>query len=139
MHRAFILALLALGALTACTHQNQPTFWLDYQRTGGIAGVQDHLTIYADGRTVLERRDVQGEFTISPEQRQQIQAALNIIIAARIEGDNVPQDTCCDRYIYVIEYGENGQTHHFRTIDGNVPSRVQPLLLLLNALIETSA
>ena len=138
MHRIRCLGLLlVLGALTACA--NQPAFMLDYQRTGGFAGVQDHLTIFADGRAVLARRDVQGEFTVTADQMKQIQAALSTLTAARLEGDNVPQDTCCDRYLYVIEYTENGQTHRIRTIDGNVPSRVQPLLLLLNALIETAA
>ncbi len=108
-----------------------------YHRSGGFAGTDDTWTISLDG-TVTH----QGSMVGSPEQltKAQMSELATVIRAANfaaLEESYVPQNTCCDRYIYEIAVMVNGETKAVRTIDAApaAPAELTQLIDTLNQLL----
>lgn len=112
--------------------------WLEYERSGGIAGFQDRLTIYADGQAVLNRKGVQTAFRLTTEEMEQLKGALAAADFANLNESYLPADPCCDRFTYIIRsYGATGgEPHTVTTMDGTVPPQLTPVLEALNHLVS---
>lgn len=104
----------------------------EYKRTGGIVGFNDHLVIQADGKATLTRRTGKFEFTLSAEQLKQTQAVFQIANFANLK--EAPSRLLVpDELSYVIVY----QGKVFRTSDTQMPAELQPVLALLNGLVDS--
>jgi hypothetical protein len=142
MPRMIPVALIAL-ALSACvpiatpvppapTATMQPTP-IDYQRSGGFIGVQDHLTIDLNGHVTLTRRNGTTEFDLSRDELGTIQAAFQTAGFAALPENPTPQGFAADGFTYVINY----EGHQVRTGDPSVPKQLQPVISLLNRMIDS--
>lgn len=105
---------------------------VEYKRTGGILGFNDHLVIQPNGKATLARRTGKFDFTLSEDQLKQTQAVFQIAGFANLkEGPSkllVP-----DELSYVIVY----QGKVFRTSDTQMPAELQPVMALLNGLVDS--
>ncbi len=112
--------------------------WLEYERSGGIAGFRDRLRIYPDGRAVLDRKGEESTFQLTPEQVDELRAALESANFLSLDASYLPLDTCCDRFTYTIHYRDpsEGKPHSVYAMDGTVPPELSPVLEMLNRLVN---
>ena len=112
--------------------------WLEYERSGGIAGFQDHLTVYPDGRAVLNRRGEETAFQLTSEQMESLKDRFAAAGFLSLSETYLPSDTCCDRFSYAIHYRDplNGGVHSVMAMDGSVPAELEPVLEALNGLLS---
>ena len=139
MPRAILVALIAI-VLVACTPTATPVpptpaapSPIDYQRSGGFIGVQDHLTIDLSGHVTLTRRNGTTEFDLSRDELGAIQAAFQTARFASLPENPTPQAYAADGFIYVIIY----QGHSVRTGDPSVPKQLEPVIMILNRMIDS--
>ncbi len=112
--------------------------WLQYERSGGFAGFLDRLTLYADGRAVLNRKGLETTFRLTTEEMERIRGELASAGFMGLNESYMPADPCCDRFTYVIRYmnPEGGKPHTVTTMDGTVPPELVPVLEMLNNLVS---
>jgi hypothetical protein len=134
--------------LSACTAMPSPTLTtspvvaaptvivstgvlVEYTRVGGIAGFNDRLIIYPDGKAVLTRRTGKFDFIITNEQLKQIPIVFEISKFASLQ-EGTPKPLVPDELSYVITY----QNKVYRTSDTRIPLELQPVQALLNGIID---
>jgi hypothetical protein len=105
---------------------------IKYQRSGGLVGYQDILTITSDGNATLVQNNAQYRFTINQDTTNQLIAKLDLIGFSTLRKEYLPSDTCCDLIEYTITYKD----HTIRTMDTAIPESLQPVLDALNQIIE---
>jgi len=110
----------------------QPTP-IDYQRSGGFIGVQDHLTIDLNGHSTLTRRTSATQFDLSRDELGALQAAFQAAGFAALPENPTPPASAADGFSYVIMY----QAHTVRTGDPSVPKQLEPVVTILNRLIDS--
>ena len=112
--------------------------WLEYERTGGIAGFQDRLTVYEDGRAMLNRRGEETQFQLTAEQMGALKERFAAANFLSLNETYLPESTCCDRFTYTIHYRDlsSGGVHSVLAMDGSVPAELTPLLEAFNALVS---
>ena len=120
------------SATPSASLPTQPTP-IDYQRSGGFIGVQDHLTIDLNGHATLTRRTSTTEFDLSPSDLGAIQAAFQTAGFAALPENPTPPAVAADGFSYVIMY----QGHTVRTGDPSVPKQLESLTSTLNRMIDS--
>jgi hypothetical protein len=108
--------------------------FIEHHRTGGVAGLDDYLTIDANGNAALDRRDKHYEFVVDGQTFEQLQKQLDQAGFSRLAAEYLPADTCCDLVEYTIAY----QGHTVRTMDTAVPESLQPVLNSLNEIVTAA-
>ncbi len=127
----FVLLLLVLAAC-APSAPAAPTP-IDYQRSGGFIGVQDHLTIDLNGHAALTRRTGNSEFDLTRDELTALQAAFQSAGFAALPENSMPPAGIADAFFYVITY----QGHQVRTGDSAIPKPLAPVIASLNRLIDS--
>ncbi len=127
----FVLLLLVLAAC-APSAPAAPTP-IDYQRSGGFIGVQDHLTIDLNGHATLTRRTGNSEFDLTRDELTAIQTAFQSAGFASLPENSMPRAGTADAYLYVITY----QGHQVQTGDSAIPKQLEPVIASLNRLIDS--
>ena len=127
-----IFALVLTACATPPTTAPQSSA-IDYTRTGGIIGANDHLVIDANGHAKLTRRTISAEFDLSRDQLSQIQAAFQTAGFATLKENSMPAQPVADGFIYEIVY----QGHKVRTGDTAVPEKLQPVVQILNRMVDS--
>jgi hypothetical protein len=136
---SLVFSALILVSGISCSN-DQDSLLLSYQRSGGLAGLLDQLTIYSDGHCELQRKDVEREFTLQSSQLAHLEALMEEANLPDLEGDYFPTDTGADYFEYVISYQtEDGKMHRVRAITGAVPDALQPILDELDQLISSNS
>lgn len=107
---------------------------LDYTRTGGFAGVDDHLVIEDDRSAVLTRKAGIAQFVVDQATFARIQADLRSSDFARLSPTYLPVNPCCDQIDHIVRY--RGQS--VRALDATAPAALKPLLLTLDVLIAAT-
>lgn len=112
--------------------------WLEFERSGGIAGFQDYLTVYLDGRAVLARSGEESAFQLDSQQMEELKAAFEAAGFLNLDASYLPAETCCDRFTYTIHYRDpsEGKPHSVYAMDGSVPPELSPILEMLNRLVN---
>lgn len=113
-----------------------PTITL--HRTGGIAGLVQHLYIYDDGRFVAE--DDKGgrrkEGTLETGEMDRLLASFEEI--GFFDMDNQYGLGCPDCFVYVITVRQGERVKAVRTYDGSVPKELEGILTSLVTLLDQS-
>lgn len=109
-----------------------------FKRSGGIAGLDEEWTIFTDGR--LETNStIQPEF--SAEQVSQLLSSLASTGFFELDDTYLPDDTCCDRFLYEVTAVQSSTFHTVTTLENtpDMPEALQQTLRLLQtALFESS-
>jgi hypothetical protein len=110
-----------------------PEIIIEYQRSGGFLGLDDHLTIAADGTASLARGNQYHKFELDQQTLQLIRQQLEQVEFSKLNLKYIPDNTCCDLIEYTLTYRE----HTVVTMDTAVPEGLQPILDLLNQIIDS--
>ena len=133
-------SLLALGALfvpfvigcfSASTQES--ISFLEYHRSGGFMGLDDHLIIDDDGTAVLTRKRARSELTVDAAVMDQLRSLLDGMAFSKLRKQYLPSREGADLFDYVITYGD----HTVQTKDTAIPEALQPLIELLDRIIST--
>jgi hypothetical protein len=92
-----------------------PDAVLVYHRSGGIAGIDEVWTVYADGSIT----NTSGALWQAPQ--EQVEALLQTIDGLGffdMDASYLPKDVCCDRFSYELSVQYEGQAHQVVTMDG---------------------
>ena len=127
------IALAALLLLAGCGIRPNDRILLEYRRSGGIAGVDDRLIIYADGRAILTRKDIQHEIKLTSSQMSALKRELDEADFRSLETTlKLNSASGYDLFQYELTY--QGRT--VRTWDGAVPQQLQPIIESLNSIVQ---
>jgi len=128
------------GSDSTNTPTNQNSVLVIYQRSGGFAGLRDELTVYSNGDCELQRKAIEREFTLEPDQLAHLKQLMEEESFLNLKGEFLPPNTGADFFEYVVSYqaGES-KMHTVRTVSGAVPDALQPILSELDKLISDSS
>jgi hypothetical protein len=113
--------------------QAPPALLIDYHRTGGFAGVDDHLLLFDNGAGLISTRSITREFQVNSSELHR----LDLIF--RQGGFDSLQDTYtssgggADFMSYRITFGNKTIV----TEDTVIPYTLQPVIRELNAIITS--
>jgi hypothetical protein len=105
-------------------------------RTGGVAGLVQHLYIYDDGRFVAEddKRGRRKEDVLEAEEMDHLLASFEKV--GFFDMDNQYGLGCPDCFVYVITVRQGERVKAVRTYDGSVPEELEGILTWLVALLD---
>lgn len=133
-------ALWALGALLVplligCMNTSSPESlsFIEYHRSGGFGGLDDHLIIHDDGTAVLTRKRARSTFTLDEAAMDELHTLLGATTFHTLRETYLPSRESADLFDYVITH----DNHTVRTKDTAVPETLLPLLERLDQIIAT--
>jgi len=130
----FITVVLVVpGWLVGRTGTRAPEMLVEYRRSGGFAGVDDHLVIQENGQATLTRSAQQYQFVLDRDTMNELETFLDNAEFSKLHGQYLPPRRGSDLFEYVIAC----RGHTVRTVDTAVPEALQPVLELLNHIIES--
>jgi len=128
-----IVVAMLTGWLVGCTEVSSPETLIEYRRTGGFLGLDDHLVIKRNGETILTRKSERFEFILNSETINRLQTLFEEAKFSQLRKEYLPSRQGGDLFEYVVTY----KGHTVRTMDGAVPSSLQPILEELNQIVES--
>jgi hypothetical protein len=132
--RSIVVLLVALGlVLASCGTTATPGFSLEFRRTGGLAGVDDRLAIDQQGNATLTRSGQTSQLALGAETVGQLQDLLDQAGFDQLNAEYLPSGQGADLYEYAITYRERT----VRTADTAIPGALQPLIDVLNRIVDT--
>ena len=137
-----IIVVVFLGLLAgyACSSEPTPTngnnIMLTYERSGGIAGLRDELTIYYSGHSELKRNGTETEFTLTSNELDNLQKLIEQANFPELTDNYLPGNVVPDAFEYVISYyAEEGSRYAVRTRTTAIPEVLAPLLNELSQIV----
>ena len=134
-------SILPLGALLVplvmgCFSAGSPQYstLIEYHRSGGIQGLDDHLVIYDDGTAALTRKGARSEFTVEDAVMEELRSLLKEMKFRKLRKEYLPARGGADLFEYMITHDD----HTVRTKDMAIPEGLMPLIDLLDQIISTS-
>lgn len=111
-----------------------------FERSGGLAGIQETWRFYGDGRVIREQRmreagSAQARVAIEHIER----AARHLVEAGFLElaDEYMPTNRCCDRFTYRLTLVYEGKVKTVTTMDGaEQPQALAEALRIINELIQ---
>ena len=137
----YIILVVAALVLTGClglktppvSRPAAPTLFVDYQRTGGIAGVNDRVVIFDNGVTLVSSRTSSREILLNQSELEQISAVFDVGQFSMLEGNYTTSRGGADFLQYSISY--RGKT--VNTEDTAIPPSLEPVIKELNRILST--
>ena len=111
-----------------------------YRRSGGLAGLNETWTIYADGRVQYQGGPAAPSKQLTPDQLNVLIDAVRASDFFSLNGSYVPANSCCDRFLYEITVTLDGRTQTVRTLDAapDEPAALSKLRGTLNSILQDS-
>ncbi|WP_238016565.1 hypothetical protein KZZ52_10970 [Dactylosporangium sp. AC04546] len=103
-----------------------------FTRTGGIAGVNDRLTVAQDGSYTIQTRSGTKTGKLAPQELAALKQALGSVDFTKIPNVNANNGTVADGFTYSVIY--NGR--EIVAEDGAIPPALQPILGTLSAVLS---
>jgi hypothetical protein len=132
-----VTALVLAGCLgmktTAVPDPANPALFVDYQRTGGIAGVNDRLVIFDNGVALVSSRTTSREILLNQSDLEQLSDIFDAGQFAMLEGNYTSRRGGVDLMQYSITY--RGKT--VITEDTAVPPSLEPVITEMNRILGT--
>lgn len=117
------------------TPYQAPEIVVQYSRTGGIAAYDDRLVIFDNGQAVYSRRQVAGEFTLTPDELRDLTALLNAADFPALAPSYEAPAPGADYFQYTITY----EGIAVATETEGIPDVLVPVISRLDELIGTHA
>jgi hypothetical protein len=111
----------------------EPTLFVDYQRTGGIAGMNDRLVIFDNGVALVSGRTTSREIHLNQSDLEQISTVFEAAKFTALEGNYTSPRGGADFMQYSISY--QGKT--VNTEDTAIPPALEPVIGELNRILST--
>ncbi len=109
-----------------------------FNRSGGIAGLDETWTVFLDG-TVETNSTTQPQ--LSAEDVEQLLNSLESTGFFELEDRYMPEDTCCDHIFYQVTAVSGSQRHTVATLETtpDMPEALQQTLRLIQAALFESS
>ena len=138
-----IIVVLAVVAISGClgvktppvSRPATPAIFVDYHRTGGIAGVDDRLVIFDNGVAVISRKTTSTEITLNQTDLERITGIFNEAQFFQFAGNYTARHGSADYFRYIISY-------HSKTVNADesaVPPSLQPVIDEMNRIINEAS
>ena len=103
-----------------------------FKRSGGIAGLNEAWTIFTDGRVETNSPT---QPNLSAEEVAQLLENLASSGFFELNSSYLPEDTCCDRFLYELTAVQDNTIHTVKTIEAtpDMPEALQQALRLVQA------
>lgn len=121
---ALMLAGCIGGKTPAVTAPATPTLFVDYQRSGGIAGVNDRLVIFDNGVGLVSSRTTSREILFNQSELEHISAVFETGQFQALEGNFTSLRGGADLLQYSIRY----QGKSVNTEDTAIPASLEPVI-----------
>ena len=89
-----------------------PALFVDYQRSGGIAGVNDRLVIFDNGVTLVSSRTTSREILLNQSDLDRISAVFDAAQFPMLEGNYTSRHGGAD--LMQVQYQVSGQDREYR-------------------------
>jgi hypothetical protein len=109
-----------------------PAILIDYYRTGGIAGIDDHLVIFENGAVVYSGHNGRGAFVLDRSALDGLKELFRSTNFANMNESYPAPTKGADYLTYMITY----RNHTVRTEDTGVPPLLQPVIQQLNNILS---
>jgi len=110
-----------------------------YQRDGGIAGLNDRLTIDDNGHCTLQTKNSALEFNLTPDDWQHLRQLFQEADFFSLHNEYLPNYIGADRIEYTITCRISDKEHTVRTMDGAIPDALTPVLSQLGRIISDNS
>lgn len=110
-----------------------PALFVDYQRTGGFAGVNDRLVIFDNGVTLVSSRTTSREILLNRTELDRIASVFDAAGFQLLEGNYTSRRGSADLMQYSIRF--RGRT--VITEDTAVPASLEPVIQEMNRVLST--
>jgi hypothetical protein len=136
-----VVLVVAAIVLTGClgvktppvSRPAAPTLFVDYQRTGGIAGVNERLVIFDNGVMLVSSRTASREILLNQSDLEQISALFDTAQFLTLEGNYTSRRGGADFLQYSISY--KGKT--VNTEDTAIPAALEPVIKEMDRILST--
>jgi hypothetical protein len=136
-----VVLIVAAIVLTGClgvktppvSRPAAPTLFVDYQRSGGIAGFNDRLVIFDNGVTLVSSRSTSREIRLNQSDLEQISALFETAQFPSLEGNYTSRRGGADFMQYSISY--KGKT--VNTEDTAIPPSLEPIIKEMDLILST--
>lgn len=121
----------------------EPAPWMELEpptialhRTGGIAGLVQHLYVYDDGRFVAEddKRGQHKEGILNADEMNRLLSSLEEV--GFFDMNHQYGLGCPDCFVYVLTFRRGERVKAVRTFEGSVPEKLKGILTPLVALLD---
>lgn len=112
-----------------------PSIFVDYQRSGGFAGVNDRVVIFDNGVTIISNRKASTEITLNSSELERINMVFSGSKFTAFEGNYTSRRGGADLMQYTISY--HGTTVH--TEDTAIPPGMEPVIEEMNRILTLGA
>jgi hypothetical protein len=136
----FVWLLLGLLGLAACSPDTAPVrgvstdIMITYQREGGVAGITQEWVIYSDGKIIGPGRQ---EMKVPPQEVIALLTKAAELESSSLNESYVPDNACCDQFVYTIIFKVGDQETMVRTSDGaDQPEQLTSLLTSIEDLLS---
>lgn len=135
-----VLILFLLLFFAGCTEDNTPStevppppgVLVDYQRTGGIAGVSDHIVVFSDGQVVYSTRQGSGAYILSPGDLDILRGLIRDADIPSLKDEYPAPQPGADYFAYTLVVGNRMIT----TETTGIPEPLSPVIITLDGLIS---
>lgn len=132
-----ISVLFVLVFVAACTGQPRvienetpaPAIVIDYRKTGGIAGTDDHLVIFKNGQGIYSRRSGHGEFSLNEKEMDSLSRLLELTDFPNLSDRYPAPAQGADYFTYIIS--SHGKTVWTET--GGIPDALDQVINLMDS------
>jgi len=128
-----IVLTMLTGWLVGCTKAASSETLIEYHRSGGFAGLDDHLVIKKNEEAILTRKSERYDFTADSDTINRLQTLFEEAGFSQLRKEYLPSRQGSDLFDYVVIY----KGHSVRTMDGAVPPSLWPILEALNQIVES--
>ena len=104
---------------------------IEYRRSGGFAGLDDHLIIKKNGEATLTRRGKEETFRLDSTQLDRVSATFEKAQFTKLKKKYLPKNQGRDLISYVVQY----KGHQIQTADTAIPEALLPVIELLNEIV----
>jgi hypothetical protein len=131
-----ITALLLSGCVgiktPSVSRSAPPGIFVDYQRSGGIAGINERVVIFDNGITMISNGKTNTELTLNQTELERIGALFTTAKYSDLEINYTSGRGGADLLHYSVNY--HGKTVH--TEDTAIPLALQPILDEMNQILS---
>lgn len=122
----------------ASTPTVSPNTAVVFKRSGGLAGLNEQWTIFANGRV---ETNTATQPQLSAEDVSQLLSSLATTGFFELDNTYLPEDTCCDRFLYEITAVQETTFHSVTTLENtpDMPEALQQSLRLIQNLLFTDS
>jgi hypothetical protein len=105
-----------------------------FKRSGGLTGLNEQWTIFTNGRIETNTTTTP---QLSAEQVSQLLTSLESAGFFELDTTYLPDDTCCDRYLYEITAVQDTTFHSVTTLENtpDMPEALQQSLRIIQNLL----